>query len=137
MRWRTANNRRRSKRDREILARIRQRLIDRMIQSRRQSPEATGVYKCDECGNTKHFTGIDEHGYGGPEVCDFDEHQEDGAECTCLTELSQDFTVLGPDNDIDYKEFTGGGCDAEIGSYTSILCAVCGATIWEEEQLAA
>lgn len=128
--WKTAHKRRKNKETRLLLARIRLRLLAQDT----RSPEQTGHYECPDCGNRKNFIGIDEHGYGGPEVCDFEEHQEEGAECDCLTELTQPFTVLGPDNDIDYHEFTGGGCDSEIGSYTQIVCAECDTIIWEEPE---
>lgn len=87
------------------------------------SPEETGVYQC-ACGNKTIFTGIDKRGYPG-DAC------ECGKEpCICQVELKQDFTVRS--NDIDYDAFTGGGNNATIDRYTSIICRACGEIVWEE-----
>jgi hypothetical protein len=107
------------------------------------SPETTGVYEC-ACGNTREFTGIDANGYGGPSACDAEnaegicEKGEAGL-CGCDTELRQDFEVItpGPDADINYHAHTGGGCDSEIGHYTSIICRRCQAVIYTAEPIAA
>jgi DNA-directed RNA polymerase subunit RPC12/RpoP len=101
--------------------------------SKTPSPEETGIYKCSLCGNTQQFTGIDAHGYGGPDACDGGKDCRNG-ECYCETELRQDFLVIehGPEGYIEYAAFTGGEGDSEIGSYTTIICRDCGHTIWTE-----
>lgn len=113
-----------------------------MTQTANLSPEETLDWRCPKCPNTTLFTGIDAHGYGG----DIDEHDDacpyaagpkypdDAPECICETELTQDFEVHGPGpDDIEYHAHEGGGSGAEIGSYTTILCRACGATVWTEE----
>lgn len=103
------------------------------------------------CGNITGFVGIDERGYGGPEVCTcgaataYDawlgrldrrpaEVTPDLAECTCLTVLTQPFRVLRDDAgrviEIEYQVFSGGGYDAEIGEYTRIQCGRCGVEVY-------
>src|ERR1700730_1556365 len=32
-----------------------------------ESPEATGNYRCPQCGNTERFVGFDDHGFPGDE----------------------------------------------------------------------
>lgn len=90
-----------------------------------ESPETTGVYLCPKCGNREHFTGIDEHGYGGPDECDSD----CGDICECETVLRQNFDV-DADGEVNYHSFTGGGWGAEIGEYTIVTCRVCSAIVW-------
>src|SRR5579864_6788206 len=89
-----------------------------------QSPEETGEYLCQSCGNSRSFFGYDDRGYPGPDEC---ECEEDA--CECEVTLKQHFTVHD-DGSIDYRAFVGGGHDAEIGDYTRIECAVCGQCIW-------
>jgi hypothetical protein len=101
-----------------------------------KSPEVTDIWRCKECGNCSRFTGTDAHGFGGPDNCDGScgwDLDEDNGFCECETELTQDFTVQ-PDGEIDYHAFVGGGCDAEIGSYTTIECGECGAVLWTEDE---
>ncbi len=89
------------------------------------SPEVTKRYRCPVCGNTERFIGIDDHGYPG-EDCDCDQDP-----CVCEVTLRQPFTVT--DGQEHYAAFEGGGFGAEIGSYTRVECADCGAEIWREE----
>lgn len=115
-----------------------------------QSPEITGAWLC-ACGNKTEFVGVDARGYGGPDCCEGSEtlggialmtsacpndYLNEGV-CLCETELTQEFTVLydddGKPTDYDYQSYEGGGSDGEIGEYTKIVCAECGATLWEEE----
>jgi hypothetical protein len=117
-----------------------------------QSPEITGAWDCKTpgCFNRKNFIGIDAQGYGGPEACEGDPDSVEGCPgvadkstlesyCACVTELVQPFTVLYDEKNewepgnCEYEAFTGGESDAEIGSYTKIVCAECRATLWEEE----
>jgi hypothetical protein len=116
------------------------------------SPEETGVYRCQACGNTERFTGIDAHGYGGPDACEGATELAPGKayhcpanpstmddSCECQTELTQDFDVVEqgatPDDAvITYHAFTGGESNAEIGSYQRIICRACLATVWEEKE---
>lgn len=103
-----------------------------------QSPEKTGRYECQHCGNRERFTGHDDRGYPGKEWEDHDagcpldcDDPEPGAYCTCEVTLSQPFTV-DADGEIDYDRHEGGASGAEIGSYTRIDCGVCGLNIWTE-----
>lgn len=96
-----------------------------------EGPEATGVYAC-ECGNRELFTGIDSHGFAGPEECTMAEGCTE-EECAEDTELRQNFSVR-EDGELVYEGFTGGGADATIGSYTSIICRPCGAFIYREPE---
>lgn len=86
------------------------------------SPEITGNYLCQHCGNKSIFTGIDTHGYPGDD-CDCGQD-----ECICEVTLVQDFTVF-EDGEIDYELFNG-GYGAEIGSYNEIICRQCGKQTW-------
>lgn len=90
------------------------------------SPEETGQYTCPECGNTREFTGYDDRGNPGPDECTCGR-----TECICNTTLTQSFTVV-EGADIRYQAFKGGGRGTEIGPYTRIQCAACGALIWTE-----
>lgn len=98
------------------------------------SPEQTLDYRCPTCGNTHHFTGVDVNGYGGPDACAHDHEGPCAESCSCVTELRQDFDVDQHGDEPHYHEFEGGEPDSEIGSYTSILCRQCGATLWSEVQ---
>jgi hypothetical protein len=89
------------------------------------SPEETGRYAC-ACGNTCEFIGYDDRGYPGHGDCRCGKES-----CECEVTLMQHFTAR-EDGSIDYDAFEGGGVDAEIGMYTRIQCAVCGAFIWTE-----
>lgn len=96
------------------------------------SPEETGIYKCQKCGNDTEFTGHDAHGSAGPDECECDEDP-----CVCEALLTQDFDVSNPgqqDQDIWYEAFEGGGVGSEIGSYTKIICRKCKHVIWSEHQ---
>lgn len=89
-----------------------------------QSPEQTGVFEC-ACGNQEEFVGYDERGFPGKEcVCGQDV-------CICEVELRQVLRIV--DGEPLYEAFTGGGLFSEIGLYTRIECARCGATIWQGE----
>src|SRR5947209_4882971 len=90
-----------------------------------QSPEVTGEYHCGACGNRAEFVGIDARGYPG-DACDCGKE-----ECECRVTLRQSFRV-GADGEVDYDTFDGGGCGAEIGAYTTILCGSCEAVVWTE-----
>jgi hypothetical protein len=90
-----------------------------------ESPEVTGDYHCAGCGNREEFIGIDRRGYPGEECgCGREE-------CSCYVTLTQPFTV-DEDGEISYDTFDGGGCGAEIGAYTTILCGKCEAVVWTE-----
>jgi hypothetical protein len=91
------------------------------------SPEVTGHYACQSCGNTRSFVGYDDRGYPGPEECKCGKKV-----CECDVTLKQHFTAHGDDS-IDYQAFEGGGRGAEIDAYTRIQCAVCGSFIWIED----
>jgi hypothetical protein len=95
-----------------------------------ESPEITNDYHCRGCGNRAEFVGTDARGYPG-DACDCGRE-----ECVCVAELTQPFTV-GADGEVHYATFTGGGSGAEIGAYTSINCAACGALVWSEPVAAA
>ena len=98
----------------------------------RKSPEETGEYRCEKCGNVEEFIGFDDRGYPGAE-CEcgaYDDDSEEGKECTCLVTLEQPFLVE-PDGEVIY-EVHSGGYDSEIGNYTRIQCAKCGNMLWEE-----
>lgn len=101
-----------------------------------ESPESKPEnFECTVCGNTREFVGIDDHGYGGPDECECERPHSDA--CICETVLTQPFNITGVDTDgsplIDYHAFTGGGNNAEIGSYTRIDCGKCGQRLWQED----
>lgn len=113
-----------------------------------ESPEATGLYTCFACGNREHFIGIDHNGTAG-KVDDCDECTPGvGMYCECPTVLTQPFSVEPDQTDeerqqrdpnghhpaanVDYQSHEGGASGAEIGSYTQINCATCGAILWNE-----
>lgn len=77
-----------------------------------ESPESTGIYKCEKCGNMEEFYGIDSKICGSQR---FDVHYED------------------PENpepaDPDYWD----GTNADMGSYTEVCCRRCDHVIWNLE----
>lgn len=88
-----------------------------------ESPEITGDYRCPHCGNTERFIGYDDHGFPGDD-CDC------GKEiCECQVTLRQPFRVNAR-GEVTYAAFTGGGNDAEIGTYDRIDCDCCRAQTW-------
>jgi hypothetical protein len=105
-----------------------------------ESPEATGRWECPECGNKRHFVGVDEAGYPGRPWewdhdgdCPWAESQDDvnaELECYCVCTLTQEMEV-GVDGEVDYGTFTGGVDGAHIGMYTRVECGVCDALLWE------
>jgi len=126
MRWRTANKRRKRKETAALCIRLAKRLREALY---KHSPEQTGVWYCPHCRNKTNFIGVDEEGYGGPEVCTCGQ-----TECICFTELRQPL-FIDENREVHYSAFEGGGFDAEIGSYTRVECAECGAYIYEQEKL--
>lgn len=91
------------------------------------------------CGNITRFIGHDDHGFGGPDECD-GSCERDGKEyCECETVLTQPFTVMrdadGNALEYDYQAWTGGGFDGEIGEYTRVDCAECGAEVYRAPDL--
>jgi hypothetical protein len=89
-----------------------------------ESPEATGKYKCLQCGNSEQFIGFDDHGYPGGDGCECGKRI-----CECRVTLLQRFGV-NASGEVTYEAFTGGGNGAEIGSYDRIQCSRCRAQIW-------
>jgi hypothetical protein len=91
-----------------------------------ESPENSGKYLCNNCGNIRSFIGYDDRGYPGPDECECGKDL-----CECEVTLKQHFMVE-EDGDLDYHAFAGGGYGADIGAYTRIQCAVCNEFIWTE-----
>lgn len=97
------------------------------------SPEEIDRYVCIDCGNTDSFVGVDKHGYPGDHDC---ESRDPLGLCECETELRQPFHLArsspNGDTEVIYAAFEGGGCGAEIGPYTSIVCGRCDAIVWKQ-----
>lgn len=102
------------------------------------SPEGQpfSAWRCAGCGNRNEWIGYDDEGYGGPSECECTAGETDDAACTCTTTLRQHFSfpplseAQNPMPHAAYDAHTGGGDDAEIGDYTRIQCAECGAWLW-------